>query len=146
MSNELELDWTVQVGATHERYGHVYELVKKDPYIRMSDGSPSYVLTWRGTCADCGVAYDQQTGLQCRSMLRRCKDHRKAHTPTNGAAMAAKREGQLRSQETQRANRKDANRLQVLDSMTKARAAAKLKRKTDKAAERLALKGNRKLD
>jgi hypothetical protein len=74
------------LGTRVEIDGLTYELVRADPYIRVSDGRPTYVLTWRGCCARCGGLFDVKTGLRAQTINKRCRTHRAPGRPATAAA------------------------------------------------------------
>lgn len=52
-----------------------YRLTVVEPYTRR-DGSPSRLLTWEASCAQCGTTFQVVTGMVATKIPRRCIDHR----------------------------------------------------------------------
>jgi len=48
-----------------------YELVGVEPYARR-DGGNSFLLTWRGSCPECGADFESGTGTAGAPPRRRC--------------------------------------------------------------------------
>lgn len=64
-----------------DQCGHIYRLVGSRPHVTRH-GRQSAVLTWRGTCADCGGPFEFMTGREFpRYVNRRCRKHRKPRVP-----------------------------------------------------------------
>lgn len=103
---ELDLDAPPALGATHERFGQVYELVEVKPYTRKSDGAATHLLTWISHCATCGDAFSVKSGLRCKSLNRRCKAHSAPMKPASPEAREERRACLTRGRATARANRK----------------------------------------
>jgi hypothetical protein len=62
-----------------EQMGQRYELVDVEPY-RRKDGESSAILTWRGTCLDCGEPFEVKSGcIVSNDLRRRCDKHKRSN-------------------------------------------------------------------
>lgn len=50
----------------------VFTAVRVDPY-RRNDGGDSFLIIWRGRCAECGNPFEQATGTAGGIPRRRCQ-------------------------------------------------------------------------
>ena len=63
--------------------GHIYRLLEATPHMTWK-GKPTWILTWQGRCAQCGIAFEITTGPGVgRHLNRRCPLH---HDPYSKAA------------------------------------------------------------
>lgn len=62
-----------------------FELRGVEPYTR-SSGTASTLLVWRGECAHCGEMFEAKTGLQSKTITKRCERHRARGVPATKAA------------------------------------------------------------
>lgn len=90
---EYEFDKPPPVGTAHERYGNRYELIETTPYTRKSDNAQTWLLTWLGSCATCGVPFRVNAGLTTNSLNRRCSECADPLRPATKAAKKARRAG-----------------------------------------------------
>lgn len=56
--------------------GQRYEVVGLLVHTRR-DGSPTMLILWQGFCADCGMKFTFKTGMQAKSVNRRCDNHKR---------------------------------------------------------------------
>lgn len=64
----------------------VYELVEAEPYVRKTDGRPTYLLHWETACPakDCGRPMRVTSGMLIAGLQRRCEAHRLHTKPVKG--------------------------------------------------------------
>ena len=52
----------LEPGAVVERGSRTFKLVRREPYVRVSDGAASELLWWEATCATCGGLFLRKSG------------------------------------------------------------------------------------
>lgn len=61
--------------------GRVFEFIGDEPYTRKTDGQPSRLLIWLGTCRQCGKPYRVKTPMSIHGThafgVVHCPEHRK---------------------------------------------------------------------
>lgn len=129
-----EVDFTVPpaLGHTLERYTNRYECVGVEPYTRRSDGAASWLLTWSSACADCGAPFTCRTGLQAKSLNRRCDEHKNPRLPASEEAREVSREAKREILKKARAAQRK-NPEAVRAALRKGRATQRENRKRAKA-------------
>ena len=73
----------LEPGAVVERGGRQFKLVRRDPYVRVSDGQPSELLWWDATCATCGGQFLRKSGPEPALVnldIANCPKHRGIRT------------------------------------------------------------------
>lgn len=63
------------VGTVFILKGYEYEITAVAPHTR-KDGGETNIVTWSGSCIECGVEFDQTTGRSFTSFKRRCDECR----------------------------------------------------------------------
>jgi len=72
-----------EIGAVVERGGRQYKLVRREPYVRVSDGQASELLWWQATCATCGGQFYRKSGPEpalVNLAIANCPKHRGIRT------------------------------------------------------------------
>lgn len=73
----------LEPGAVVERGGRNFKLVRREPYVRLSDGQPSELLWWEATCATCGGTFLRKSGPEPKLVnlaVANCTRHRNVRT------------------------------------------------------------------
>ncbi len=73
----------VEPGAVVERSGRRFTLVRREPYVRVSDGAASELLWWQATCATCGGMFLRKSGPEPALVnleIANCPKHRGIRT------------------------------------------------------------------
>lgn len=82
---------------------HSYVLARIEPYVR-SDGSPSKLFIWNGTCVVCGAPFEVSSGFPASRLVRSCPAHR---AWTGGPGDAARAWNRHRGAHLRRLRRKE---------------------------------------
>lgn len=72
-----------EIGAVVERGGRQFKLVRREPYVRVTDGQPSELLWWEATCATCGGQFLRKSGPEPALVnleIANCPKHRGIRT------------------------------------------------------------------
>lgn len=88
---DVDFDAAPPLGSVLDLGGLTFELIAVEPYTRKTDGQPSALLTWRGSCAACGEPFDARTGLRARWVNKRCRRHRAPGVPATVEAEVRQR-------------------------------------------------------
>ncbi len=64
--------------------GQRYEVKALEPHTR-KDGSKTTLIVWQSHCAETGHPFEIRTGLKCKYVNRRCKQHGKPGKPVSRA-------------------------------------------------------------
>lgn len=73
----------LEPGAVVERGGRQFKLVRREPYVRVTDGQASELLWWEATCATCGVLFLRKSGPEPALVnleIANCPKHRGTRT------------------------------------------------------------------
>jgi hypothetical protein len=73
----------LEPGAVVERGGRQFKLLRREPYVRVSDGQPSELLFWDAICATCGGQFLRKSGPEPALVnldIANCTRHRNVRT------------------------------------------------------------------
>jgi len=73
----------LEPGAIVERGGRQFKLLRREPYLRLSDGGESELLWWEATCATCGGMFLRKSGPEPKLVnldIANCPRHRGVRT------------------------------------------------------------------